>query len=222
MTSRARILIAALRALVLVLGASALWAARDGMNPDGVQYLDASDVYLSGRWPASGSGYWSPLYPMMLAGARLVAGTSAARELTIAQSVNFVLFLCAFAALEFLVREVRWATRARQPGAPPNDTTWRVLVYALLAAATVDWIRLWTLTPDMAVAAIVFAVAGLGVRLAIGRGPIVRASWFSGFCSVSDISPRRHCFPSALSSSRRSRFFSGDDPAESDRSRQWP
>jgi len=170
MTTRARILIAALRAFVLLYGATALWSSRDGMNPDGVQYLDASDVYLSGGWPASGSGYWSPLYPMLLAGARLVAGTSAARELTIAQSVNFMLFLCAFAALEFLVREVRWATRARQPGAPPNDTTWRVLVYALLGISTIDWIRLWTITPDMAVAAIMFATGGLGVRLVIGRG----------------------------------------------------
>jgi len=61
MTSRARILIAALRAFVLMFGAAAIWFARDGMNPDGVAYLDASDVYLSGGWPASGTGYWSPL-----------------------------------------------------------------------------------------------------------------------------------------------------------------
>ena len=169
MTSRARILIA-LRAFVLVFGAAALWLARDGMNADGVAYLDASDIYLEGGWPASGTGYWSPLYPMLLAGARLVAGTGALRELAIAQGVNFIVFLGAFAALEYLVREVRSATRDRQSGAPPNDTTWLVLAYALFGVATVGWIRLWTLTPDMAVAAIMVAAAGVGVRLARGRG----------------------------------------------------
>lgn len=170
MTSRSRTLIAVLRAFVLAFGPAMLWLSRDGVNPDGVSYLDASDVYLAGGWPASGTGYWSPLYPMMIAGARLIAGTGPARELAIAQGVNLLLFLCAFAALELLIREVRWATRARQPGAPPNDTTWRVLAYALFGAATIDWIRLWTITPDMAVAAIVFATAGVGVRLATGRG----------------------------------------------------
>ncbi len=170
MTSRARILIAALRAFVLMFGAAALWFARDGMNPDGVAYLDASDVYLSGGWPAAGTGYWSPLYPTLLAVARLVAGRSAARELAIAQGVNLIVFLCAFAALEYLVREVRWATRARHPGSPPNDTTWRTLVYALFGVVTIGWIRLWMLTPDVAVVAIVLATAGVCIRLAIGRG----------------------------------------------------
>ena len=170
MTARARILIAALRAFVLVFGAVALWLTRDGTNPDGVAYLDASDVYLSGGWPAAGTGYWSPLYPTLLAVARFVAGRGATRELAIAHGVNFILFLCAYAALEYFVREVRWATRARHPGASPNDTTWRVLVYALFGVVTVGWIRLWLLTPDMAVAAIVFAVAGVCIRLVIGRG----------------------------------------------------
>ena len=170
MTHRARILDGALRAFVLVFGAAALWSARDAFSPDGVAYLDVSDVYLSGGWPAAGSGYWSPLYPTLLAVARLVAGQGAARELLITQGVNFVLFLCAFAALEYLVREVRWTTRARLPGAPPNDTTWRVLVYALFGVLTVGWIRVWMPTPDMVVSAIVFATAGLCIRLTTGRG----------------------------------------------------
>src|SRR5499427_10955165 len=107
MTSRARISITAFRAFVLIYGPAMLWLSRDGFNPDGVSYLDASDVYLSGGWPAAGSGYWSPLYPTLLAVARLIAGQGAARELSIAQGVNLLLFLSAFAALEYLVREIR-------------------------------------------------------------------------------------------------------------------
>jgi hypothetical protein len=170
MTTRARIVLAALRAFVLLVGAGALWLARDGLNADGIAYLDASDVYLGGGWPASGTGYWSPLYPTLLAGARFVLGTGPGRELAITQAVNFAVFVLAFASLEFLVHSVRAATRLRQPfGAPPNDFTWRVLVYALFIVVTVGWIRVWMVTPDMCVAAIVFATAGVSVRIAGGR-----------------------------------------------------
>ena len=142
MTTRARIATNAMRAFVLLFGAAALWLARDGMNADGVAYLDASDVYLGGGWPASGTGYWSPLYPTLLAAARLVAGTAPGREQAIAQSVNLAVFLLAFAALEFLIRSVRAATLIRQPaGEPPNDLPWRVLVYALFIVAAIGWIR---------------------------------------------------------------------------------
>ena len=175
MTSRARVTTNAMRAFILLFGAAALWLARDGLNADGIAYLDASDVYLAGGWPASGTGYWSPLYPTLLAIARLVAGTQPARELAIVQAVNVAVFILAFAALEFLIRSVRAATRARQPaGEPPNDFTWRVLAYALFVIATIGWIRLWIVTPDMCVAAIVFAVAGVCVRVASGR-----AGWTS-------------------------------------------
>ena len=171
MGSRSRLPIAALRAFVILFGAAALWFARDGLNADGIAYLDASDVYLSGGWPASGSGYWSPLYPMVLAAARFVGGTGSAREQAITQTVNLLVFLLAFAALEYLIHEVRRATRVRFPeGVPPNDFTWRVLVYAIFVIATVGWIRLWTVTPDLLVAAIVLASAGATVRVVTGKG----------------------------------------------------
>src|SRR5262245_47263332 len=134
MIIRPRVLIAAMRAFVLVFGTAALWRARDAMNPDGVAYLDASDVYLSGGWPALGSGYWSPLYPTLLAMARFVGGTAPQRELAITQLVNFAVFLLAFAALEWLVCELRRETTLRR-GVPPNDTSWLVLVYVLFAVA---------------------------------------------------------------------------------------
>jgi hypothetical protein len=169
MTTRTRVLIA-MRAFVLVLGTAALWLVRDGMNPDGVAYLDASDVYLAGGWPAAGTGYWSPLYPTLLALGRLIGGTDAARELAVAQAVNWALFLLAFAALEMLVRSVRQATAARSAGAPPNDTTWMVLAYALFTWATVGWIRVWMLTPDMCLTAIALATAAVCVRIASGNG----------------------------------------------------
>jgi len=169
MIARARVRTVFLRAFVLVFGVAALWTTRDALNPDGVAYLDASDVYLTGSL-ASATGYWSPLYPLLLAGARAFVGRSPERETAIAQGVNLVAFVLAFLALEYLLYEVRRATRRRRPGAPaPNEFVWELLVYAFFAATTVAWIRVWMTTPDMTVLAIVLAIAGLSVRL--GHGP---------------------------------------------------
>ena len=182
MTTRNRLLHTALRAFVLAFGTVALWLGRDGMNPDGVAYLDVSDVFLAGDWPASRTGYWSPLYPTLVAAARFVGGTGPQREQAVMLAVNFIAFLLAFAAVEFFVWSVRRAT-PRSAGAEsgarrdavdadsgqPNDATWLILVYALFAVVTVGWIRLWLSTPDMIVAAIVLASAGLCLRFADGR-----------------------------------------------------
>ena len=167
--TRARIVIAVARAFVLAFGVASLWLTRDALNPDGIAYLDASDVYLAGGWPASGSSYWSPLYPTLLAIGRKIGGTSAAHEQTIAQVVNVAIYLLAFAALEWLIRAMR--TRSAEPESPePNDTTWRVLAYALFAWAMVGWIQPSFITPDLLVAAIALAIAACSVRLATGRG----------------------------------------------------
>jgi hypothetical protein len=170
MTTRARIVYTAARAFVLAFGVMALWLARDGLNPDGVAYLDASDQFLAGRWPASGTGYWSPLYPTLLAIARLVGGTSPARELAIAHAVNLVVFLLAFGALELLLRSLRSATVAREPAAEPNAISWAVLVYAAFAIVTVGWTLMWIVTPDLVVIAIVLAASAVSIRMARGNG----------------------------------------------------
>ena len=178
MTSRARVLILSARVFVIAFGTAALWLTRDGMNADGIAYLDASDEYLAGRW-ASGTGYWSPLYPALLAVARLLSSTSPAHAHAVAQAVNLVLFLVAFAAFEWLLRELRLLgpsrdARANQGPATsatePNDIAWYLLAYAMFAVTTIGWIRLWLLTPDMAVVAVVFASTAVALRLASGRG----------------------------------------------------
>ena len=170
MTTRARIVHTAARAFVVAFGVMALWLARDGLNPDGVAYLDVSDQFLAGRWPASGTGYWSPLYPTLLAIARLVGGTSPARELAIAHAVNLVVFLLAFGALELLLRSLRSATVAREPAGEPNDISWAVMVYAAFAIVTVGWTLMWIVTPDMVVIAIVLAASAVCIWMARGNG----------------------------------------------------
>ena len=176
MINRSRVLIQSARAFVIAFGVIALWFTRDGMNADGIAYLDASDEFLAGRWPVSGTGYWSPLYPTLLAIARSVSTTSPDDALAVAQIVNLVLFLLAFAAFEWMLRALRSTVGSgrtagpNRPGAEPNDSAWYVLAYAMFAVTTVGWIRVWLLTPDMAVAAIVFASTAVAIRIASGRG----------------------------------------------------
>ena len=166
--TRARIVVAVARAFVLAFGVVSLWLTRDALNPDGIAYLDASDVYLAGGWPASGSGYWSPLYPTLLAIGRKIGGTAVAREQTIAQVVNLAIYVLAFAALEWLIRAMR-ENRALSPGVEPNDTTWRVLAYALFGWAMVGWIQPSFITPDLLVATIGLGIAACCVRLTTRR-----------------------------------------------------
>ncbi len=171
MTNRARVLVLSARVFVVAFGIAALWFTRDGLNADGIAYLDASDEYLAGRWPRSGTGYWSPLYPTLLAIARWIGGKSPERALAVAQVVNLGLFLLAYAAFEWLLHSLRSAATARNgETGTPNDSVWYVLAYAVFAMTTVGWIRVWLLTPDMGLAAIVFAVAAVVVRIADGRG----------------------------------------------------
>ena len=181
MTTRTPLLHTALRVFVLAFGTAALWLGRDGMNPDGVAYLDVSDVFLAGDWPVSHTGYWSPVYPTLLAVGRLIGGTTPEREQAVTLAVNFAAFLLAFGALELFVRSMRRAPvqppsahAEAQPAVrdasdtEPNDSVWLVLVYALFAVVTVGWIRLWLTTPDMLVAAIALATAALCVRFTVG------------------------------------------------------
>ncbi len=55
----------ALTAIILVLVHTGLSFA--ALSPDGVSYLDLARMAASGDWPAFVQGYWSPLYPAVIA-----------------------------------------------------------------------------------------------------------------------------------------------------------
>ena len=63
------------RRLIVVFGSPRRVAMEITLHPDGISYVDVSGHYLAGNWPLPKSGYWSPLYPRLLAAARLLGGT---------------------------------------------------------------------------------------------------------------------------------------------------
>lgn len=168
-------ILTALRVFVALLGALASWTARYMPNADAVSYVDISDHYLAGNWPFSGSGYWSPLFPSLIALARLVGGRDIRDAWLVAHGLNFLIFLGALVAMEWFVRAVRDAMRETVGGDDGRLFTWQVLVYLLFAWTTISWVTLWLLTPDMCVALLVFVGAGLAVRIAHGRDS--RSNW---------------------------------------------
>lgn len=137
--------------LCIVLG----WAGRTGLNPDGVSYLDMAARLASGDWAAAVQGYWSPLYPLLLALLGMVSGATGMALLAQVHALNVVIALGIIALL--------WRV-ARTHGDP-------IVARALFAAfllASARTPRLDAVTPDLL---LIGAVAGLGGELLRREGP---------------------------------------------------
>jgi 4-amino-4-deoxy-L-arabinose transferase-like glycosyltransferase len=123
------------------------------VNPDGVSYLDLSDDYAAGRWSAAVNGYWSPLYPMLLAAMRAVVNPAPFMEATAVHFLNAILFLAGLAAFELLLRELR-----------VDDALQRIAAYAIFLFAGVSLIGIRVVTPDLMLLMWCCIIAALVVR----------------------------------------------------------
>jgi hypothetical protein len=138
------------------------YVARHAMNPDGISYLEVSQGYLHGD--ASVNFYWGPLLSVLLAVARLLVPLGPYWEATVAHGVTLFTFFLSLLAFEWLLTEVLRMRRARtNPGLPD----W---VIVGLAYGSFAWVARWgikvsILTPDMLVAAAVYAGVALLLRL---------------------------------------------------------
>lgn len=140
--------------LCVVLG----WAGRTGLNPDGVSYLDMAARFARGDWAAAVQGYWSPLYPLLLAILGTVTGATGMALLAQVHALNVVIALGLIVLLWRIAR------------AHADPIVGRALFAAfLLASARTP--RLDAVTPDLL---LIGAVAGLGGELLRRDG----ARWF--------------------------------------------
>src|SRR5262249_17999224 len=90
----------------VLFGALDAWNNRHVMNSDGISYLDLSDAYLQTGWNGLVNGSWSPLYPWLIAIARMVLRPSGYWEFATVHLANFLCFVGAAGAFEFLLREL--------------------------------------------------------------------------------------------------------------------
>jgi hypothetical protein len=164
-----------LRALLagaaLVLGAAEAWAARFTMNPDGVSYLDMGDASLRGDLAAAISSWWSPLYSWILGIVLKITNPTPYWEFQVVHLVNLLIYAAALLCFDFFLRALM-EDRRNGPGrnrsaeeTPLPEWAWWVFGYGVFTWTSLQLITLRLVSPDMAVAAIVYLAAGLLLRL---------------------------------------------------------
>jgi hypothetical protein len=162
----------------VLLGATQAWNNRHVMNSDGICYLDLSDAYLQGGWKAVVNGHWSPFYPWLLALARLVLRPSGYWEFATVHLVNFLVFLCAAAAFEILLREF---LEGHTPGGGTGDEirlpgwAFRAIAYLTFLWLSLTLITLERKSPDMLMS--IFVYLAIALVLGIRRHPGGRVSY---------------------------------------------
>ena len=153
--------------LGIVLGLLEAIASRFTMNVDGISYLDLASAYLHHDWKSAVNGYWSPLYPWLLAATMRVFHTPMNWESTLVHFLNWILFLASMAAFEFFLLEMCAGNRAAKDAVVRPLPEWavRVFGYSLFLYAGLVWISIDIVTPDQCVAAVTYVVAGLLLRI---------------------------------------------------------
>jgi len=166
------------RSLAILLGALHVWAANTShsMGADGVVYLDLADAYLRDGWHEAVNPVWSPLYSWILGPVVHLLQPSMRWEFAVVHWVNFAIYLLALVCFEFLWRQAMhwrdsWASARSDDDARLPDWAFRSLGYAIFIWSSLYLIEIWSVTPDMLLAALIYLAAGLLLRVRIGSSP---------------------------------------------------
>lgn len=155
--------------MTLTLGALHTYAAirSQSMNADGIAYLDIGDAYFRLDWTNALNAVWSPLYSWILGLINFIFKPAMAWEFPTVHIVNFFIYGLALVSFEFM-----WA-RVRRPNPQVDSTTlpeplWWTLGYLLFIWTSLSLIQIWSVTPDMLMAALVYLSAGLFAQIRSG------------------------------------------------------
>jgi 4-amino-4-deoxy-L-arabinose transferase-like glycosyltransferase len=138
------------------------------MNADGISYLDIGDAYFHGDWDNAINAVWSPLYSLILGVANFVFKPSMQWEFPTVHIINFLIFLGTLASFEFMWGNVR-ITEIQNESHRMPDWLWWTLGYLLFIWTSLSLIQIWSVTPDMLMAAFVYLAAGLIARIRAGE-----------------------------------------------------
>ena len=183
--------------MAVVFGIAQWWITRHTMGPDGLSYLDIGQAYARFDWAQTMNAYWSPLYPALIGIFFLVLRPAPAWHFPVVHLANFTIMIGAALAFDFFWRgivDAIWQQRRQSEKEFPLPK-WALLSigYAVFLWASLVWIGIGLVTPDLAVSAFVYLVAGLLVRLqlrpnlwqwylllgiALGFGYLFKTIWF--------------------------------------------
>ncbi len=154
--------------IVLLIGAYCAFAGRNlPVGPDGLAYLDVARAYLQHNWHIAVNGYWGPLYSWLLALAMGICRPGVDTEFAVVRAVNFLVFsaaLYAFSVCWHALADCCGRTDVNQTSIPEAAPyIWITLGYLLFIVNFAWFVDL--VSPDILVAAIVFAIAAFLFKL---------------------------------------------------------
>ena len=137
------------------------------MNPDGLSYVDMASETLKSGPDNLVNGYWSPLYPALLAAAFLPLHADSGREFAVAHLVNFVIFLAALWTFSFFLRA--WIGARDQFGTGEERADRWIILFGFCSFLwfTLQYVSERHVTPDLCVATVVFLAAGCCCRASL-------------------------------------------------------
>ena len=149
------------------------WAAATSysMNADGINYLDIGDAYWRGDWKAAVNPVWSPLYSWILGGVMLIFQPGMRWEFPLVHGVNYVIYLVALACFAYFWKQVENCRQAnlmgdqRRVAVSIPGWAFSILGYLLFVWSSLTLNEIWAVTPDMLMAAIVYLVGAILLRM---------------------------------------------------------
>src|SRR5690349_12881054 len=131
---------------LVVVGIWQCVATGEGINADGISYLDLARQYSTGNISAVTNGYWSPAYPALIGVALRVFALLGAQQLAVVYAINVTLLVAALAAFAFLLDELTAISSdagRRFGDAWSLAAAWAVAAWALLRLGSIA-----VVTPD--------------------------------------------------------------------------
>jgi hypothetical protein len=149
----------------LVIGALSAWLSRSDMNPDGLSYLDLSDRLMAVDLPGMVNGYWGPMYPVLIAGVRIVLRPSAPYEFRAVHVANFIAFGIGLLTFSRFIQELARRSSSTEPG----RTSIVLWGYALFLWSSITQVTVAIVTPDLLLSAVIWLIAFLVLKAADDR-----------------------------------------------------
>ena len=158
-------------------GGAIAWMGRNGMNPDGISYMDMAEAAIKGDPSALVNGHWGPAYPVLISIWLQIVKPSPVMQFTAVHLLNFLIFLLAIWAFTVFIRG--W-----------SDLMLVSMSFSIFLLLMMGFTRPRLVTPDLLVAGFALLAAafcfkafepGCGVRrylslgLVLGLGSYVKA-----------------------------------------------
>ncbi len=158
------------------------YTTRYFINGDAIAYIQMGDALRHGQlWGLTNLTY-SPGYPVLLALGQILLNTSPPNELETLRIVNFFCFLLAMVSCElfmmFCKREGAALSSSNEPLLPRPIMS--LLCYSTFLLATLVWIKVQLLNPDMLVMALM--LTGAALILWIRENPAIHRYIVLGVC----------------------------------------